>query len=882
MAEKKERVLIELEKKYLKLTKEDIKTVDFIDKLDKDYSTKILKAQKDLEALKAEKQKNDKNIESKKNKLIKDLMAKFTLDMKKQNEIIKTSKENLSAAELKSRQKLEKSQDKINLDKEKLSNTFDKNKEKLENDSASYFAKSEKAILGFEKTSKEKHDELVLKQEEFTNKHNLKLEKINNKRDTDVEKIEKQLEKSIKTLTKEVADLRKQAKIEIDNLGPVLDEKSAKLLEEISEIETNHNEKVGSIKAETKSKLDRHQEFLDRAIKENDVKSQKLHKKEMSQLSKSTDLTVSTMTKAYEDSRVSLDAKIRDLKTKAINDEKQINKELETQVLLKDEKISSIKAESAFEIEKTKIEAEKQLKNEEDKLNLYNSDKFKLDFKIEEEKDIFIANELANQESNKIELEKTLLVLKAELNKNILKKSNEIDQNVLTSEKEIILAKKDCDDIIAKSESNIEFLTHKIEVDKELAFLNAEQEFYENDYLKQEDISKDFREHQSNNLNITVEREEAYQAYLKTEIDNRLLLNVAQLEKQIGHKESDFLDLTSKIESQFEEEKALFDKEIMLVAQDLLLEKNELDKELQSYISNIDNQISELDKKKDKKKIKLLNKDLEVKKLSLNQKISEIEYKLSLKTAVYDKGIADALTRKEIALKEAETVKVVSIDNLKKCIEYTKELANNELDMHDNRVKLNKELKESFNNQAQVRMNTQKSENKEYLSLRVKGESVKIIALNQSFANFKFSISEKIDAELKKIQLKLDFDLNANSNKSLEVNKEFEMKIISEDNLIRKIQSDANKKFSDSALIKSNKLKDINLSLIENNSSVDKKRASYVNSYKEYIKNLEIKKFEANKVYNAELVKYQKEKDLKTKQKLAEIEQLTKEKITKI
>jgi len=882
MAEKKERVLLELEKKYLKLTKEDIKTVDLIDKLDKDYSAKILKTQKDLKALKTEKTKNDKEIESKKIKLIKDTITKFDFDMKKQDEIIETSKINLDAAETKSRQKLEKAQDKSNLDIEKLNSGFEKAKTKLEKDSASYISKSEKAISDSEKSATEKHEELNLKQVAFTEKHNEKIEKINSKLISNIEKAEKKSEKECKAITKEIELLRKNAKVEIDNLAPVLEESSAKLVEEINKIEAEYDEKTTSIKNETKAKLDRHQEFLDRAIKENDVKSQKLHKKEMAQLTKTTDLSISEITKAYKESRINLDAKIKDLKTKAINDEKIITKELETQVILKNEKISSIKAETTFEIEKLKLETDLQLKTEEDKLNLSNSEKFKNDFKIEEEKEIFITNELANQETNKIELDKEILVLKSELNKNILKKVNELDQDVLTSNKEILIAKKESEDIITKAENTKEFLSRKVEVDKELAFLNAEQEFYENDYLKQDDLNKDYKEHQTNNLEVGVAREEAYQSFLKSEIDNRLLLNISQLEKQIKHKESDHLDLTEKISSQFEEEKALFDKEINLVAQDLLVEKENLSNQLVDFTSKINDQIAELDKKKDKKKIKLLNKDLEVKKLSLNQKISEIEYNLSLKTATYDKGIADAETRKEIALQEAEAMKNISIKNLKDCIEYTKELSKKELDMHDNRVRLNKELKDTFNNQAQERMNTQRIENKEYLSLRVKGESVKIIALNQSFANFKFDLSEKLDSKLKAIQVKLEQELLSNNNKSLETNKEFEAKIINEDNIIRNIQAEATTKLSNSALAKSSKLKKINLDLNENNANVDKNRASYMNGFKEHLKNLDAKKIEANKIYNTELVKFQKEKDSLTKQTLLEIEQTAKEKIAKI
>ena len=377
---------------------------------------------------------SDKEITSKKNTEVKEAVAKFNAGVKASKEAIKKANAAKKADDLKTAQKLEKEEEKIAKALETINNKFEKAKKDAKKESDAFTAKSKKEIKENKEKVKEALADLKVKTDEHKVKYNEKLSTLKEKSKTTIEKIKTKNAKETVKFNKEIVAEEKTTKTAIKNLNPIVAEKLNKFEVELSAFEEVYNEKTNVISSTLKEKNDRHQKFLDKAIKDNDPRSQKLHKKEINDLTKNATQELKILKSDFDKSTVSLDAKIKEIKTQNVLDVKVLNLALAKFIEEKKFSLNTLECELTLETSKEELSYSQKVKDEDDKNNKYLSN---IQLNIEEinkDKNLLIAKEETSQAQNLLNFENQLKALALDNKENVASKLNEKELAVIDSD----------------------------------------------------------------------------------------------------------------------------------------------------------------------------------------------------------------------------------------------------------------------------------------------------------------------------------------------------------------------------------------------------------------------------------------------------------------
>ncbi|MFK5883181.1 MAG: hypothetical protein QM489_02455 [Candidatus Izemoplasma sp.] len=872
MAEKLDRVQIELDKKYLKLEKKYVDTVDKISKLDKDF---LLSNTKKAAELKTKKQKvlaSDKDITSKKKAEVKEAVAKFNQGVKANKEAIKKANDIKNADDLKIAQKLEKEEEKIAKALETINNKFEKAQKDATKDSNLFIAKSKKEIKSKKEKTKEALVDLKEKADEHKAKHNEKLATLKEKSKTTIEKIKTKNAKETTKLNKEILAEEKSTKTTIKNLKPVVAEKLSKFEKELAGFEDVYNEKVNVISTTLKEKNDRHQKFLDKAIKDNDPRSQKLHKKEISDLTKNANQELKILKSDFEKSRVSIDAKIKEIKTQNVLDVKVLDLSLAKFIEEKKFSLNTLECELALEINKEELSHSQKVKDEEDKDNKYISNINLNKEDINQDKELLIVKEQTNQAQNLLNLENQQKALVLDNKENIAGKLNEKELANLSSDIDLAKVLNKETVTVEKLNNEIEVSLRKIDQDKLLIEEDKMKELHENDFAKQSDLNNDYQAFLNRQTDFSEKRFDALVAYETLEIENRLKLTLEQLDKQIAYSKTDNEVILTKINSHFEEEKALFDKEIKKIAGDLLVEKDKLVASGNKAINAVKNDIEALDSKADKKRIKLLNKEIQVLQMKQDQQLDVLEKTISLKTTTYQNGIYEANERQTDATDDTKALLDVILDNLEKTAESISLNAKDELNGLKEKSSVMKSSVVKLNEYSKERKAVQNKQNEQYKEIRLNNEAIIIADTKQQFETSKFDLNENLDSTLQTLSNEIDATLSQLKQKSDESKQLLEKTSNELATELAKDKVSKEKALNDENIEYKQKVKSLEEKFSTTNANLKKDLQDKVAAYKVEITVLEKQIVEANKLFETSKKTFVKEQSTNTIKRLTEIE----------
>lgn len=752
MAENNQVFEKKLSKNYGTVQKEEIKVTDNNTKLGKDFIKNTVNLSKTLSSEMKEHTNLDKEIKSKYVLSLKEIKANHLTHTKEVDsraksfdvEYQKKLKVNLEKYNVANKE-LDKLIEQINSENAKLT-------EQINAQCTADIASSEALKVQIEENSEKEINQLLSTLKDTQDKHETLVVNLNEKKAVKLEKLKATSDKKVEKYNSEIE--KEQLKIDksINDLLPPFKEKLKDIENKLADEKEKYLKKESVIKSALESRVARHEKFLNKAITQRDNRSVKEHKKNIIGLEKESEKELKLLSKEHTDKYSDLTKK----KAEMITDNKNKIASLETELVkFKEEKLYLIeicKVTLKDDLEISTLTTKQQLEDELNKYNEFNAGNERKQAEVVKAKDEKIEAEENNQVILKINLDKTNSVNEVKHQEGLAKKEVEFKSAERAKLSEEALSKIALDVDLAKLDNE------RSAAEKELVEaikLNEEKElieFHNNDFNKLLSINSEFLSHQLDLSALYNERAKGLLVYEEIELNNRIDLKLAFLESQKDLLIKDHKNITNKINQTFEVEKKMYDIEIKKVAEKALEDLASFELESNEAIETMIKKRNAFNPRAYKKEIKVLDKEIQDKKLELHDELEQRKAKINTKTALYNTSVEDTIARKELALKEAAKLN----DNEQSRLDNSIELINRQrtdelLDIKD-RASLTANDSSNFSSLAKERNRMSIEENTTYKNSRVEKEEVKIKEVKAVFEQDKHSLNNELEQALVKLE----------------------------------------------------------------------------------------------------------------------------------
>ena len=661
-----------------------------------------------------------------------------------------------------------------------IDNQYNKDVEASEQDKVKINSLAEKSISNLLSTLKDeqsKYETLVVK--------------LNEKRDTKTDKLKSASESKIKKIRTEIE--KEQLKVDkiIGDMKPSYEEKLAGINERLTSEKDRYMKKDSVIKSALESRIARHEKFLNKAINQGDNRSIKEHKKNIVGLEKEAVKEAKLLLKEHEVRFDVLDNQKKELLILHKNKIAQLETEL---VKFKSDKLYQIelaKVSLSKDLMFTELSTKKQLEDELNRYNEYFAENDRLqaeadktrNINLEIQDDKIVALKIGFDKTNKtndVKHQEALSVKESEILSTEFIKT--LEEGLAKTALEVELAKLESEKVVSEKQ-----LAQSIKINDE----NEIIEYINNDYNRQASMKTEFLNYQLELSKLHSVRALSISEYEGLELNNRIDLKVAFLEKQGSLIKKDNEGIVEKINQVFKAEKEMYESEIDKHVQGDLEELLNYEQETNDTIKAMIEKRNTFNTKAYRKELKGLDREINDKKATLKKEIEKRKVAINSKTALFNLALFQAEARKDTALNEAEALKSNELSRLASAIE----LVNNECLDESNDIKHRQASitndSTNFAAQAEARKDLTEEENHEYKDNRVKKEEERIKDIKSTFEQTKHELTSVLEQVLSVLEkLKAETNEEAN-NKKLKEKAILESKVKNYNNQISKYNQEA-------------------------------------------------------------------------------------------
>jgi hypothetical protein len=776
MAKTKEEILKEVEKNYFEVQKQELDAYDKTKMLRKNLDKDIKSLSKSLDGeLDIHKQtaKKDKELFKSKAKNIaeddttqKEGNAAKKADAEKAyQETMALIKENYEK-EIKSADKEISDQTKKHEEeKETAQSTYDKKVLDLKKDIDDLTVKKDKAVKQLDK-----------KIEDLKAKHEAKVQKLQEKEVKNVEKENASFAEKQAKLNENITDERAKTDKKISDIVPVYEEELEEIEDKIESDKAAFDAKYKSIEDSAQKRIDVREKHLQRAIDENDKRSAKQHKKDISKFTKDRDKDLQILKQSYNKDK----AQAADYRKNFIKDHFAKLSKLE-------EKFAEFKNKQEAKLQTLKVKHSQTL----------------LDFTHDTKKSIEEALIDLSKEVYKLNVERNQMIKNTALS--VAKIDNEIKELAIQftkdfelrdsnhkltleglernkKESEVVKIKKE---ELAKNELNNELakLTHQLKTivaETNLKVFINEKEFiktqFKNTHEEQTSYKNELLEYESKFEPVFIERANEINEYEVLEAKQTAKVKVAFLEETKKAVEADYKDIVSKIKDAHKTEVKYYQDEIDKVASDAKKELKNFIENHAKEIETFDQSLNALsDSKEDRKLRKQKEKERQDKIDKYESDKLKLESEINRKTNLYQTAIDQANKRLETGLENANKLKDVNIAAIAKSIDVTN--GNLAIALEDAKIKKAsiEEAAKGFKQSAGNVNSVHSDEIKAYLDKQVATVDNEIKTMQLETDAIKSKSSSELDGKLNDLAAEKERILNKSDQSMKELEQHFEI-----------------------------------------------------------------------------------------------------------
>ena len=627
---------------------------------------------------------------------------------------------------------------------------------------------------------------LLTQLKEAQENYEILVSKLNEKRDEKQEKLQASNVKKIDKIQIEIEKEESKIAKSINDLKLPYEEKLAVIEEKIKVENDKFTTKDSAIKSTLESKVARHEKFMNKSMRDNDSRAVKQHKKEIAVLEKNAEKELKLLSKEHDERFEVLKDKKNELMTSNLNKIASFESDL---VKSKEEKLYQIdlnKATLNNDIEMSTLSAKQTLEDELNKYNVYYSEnersqsevKYNEELALEKEKDYQVHLKLTFDETNKVNVVKHQEALASR------DKELKLSEFVLNSEH--VLSNLGHEAELSKLKNEKEVSEKELILTIQTNNKNEYIEYHKNESNKFASNSNEFYNYQNEVTSLLKDRAIVVSSYETIELNNRVNLKVAFLEKQLVLLEKDCSRIIEKTNEFFENEKAVFEVEINKLSKGALADLSKFEDKSNEEIKALIDKKNALDPKAYKKEIRVFDKEITSKNRMLDEELSKRKEIISQNSRLFTQGLEEAVNRKENALKDINEFNSIEKEKLDKAIELVKTGLNGET--HNIVGRLNTTVSQSadYAESLLVRKNLVTEQNVEYLEGRINKEQDSIEHSKSLFEQEKSVLTSALEQYL----------LENGNKKSAEISNTTEQKLKEETNLesiIADFESLANK-----------------------------------------------------------------------------------------
>ncbi|AIO18572.1 hypothetical protein KQ51_00692 [Candidatus Izimaplasma bacterium HR1] len=652
---------------------------------------------------------------------------------------------------------------------------------------------STKAITSINEKGEKDQAILTKKIEDIKVKQDAKVSELSRKEQDKISKLEEASNKEVSKQEEILAEERQKIDTKLAQLKPVYEEELEEIEENIQEKNDEFNAKKESIRSSADQRIVVREKHLQRALKDNDNRSAKQHKKDIEKFRKEAERDLVLLSKTYKTD--SEQATVYRLNFVKDNLEKlaDYERDFADYEHEKQKDIDVLKAVLVNNIDNTKLDFEKQIAEETDNYNKSFND-------VREKQE-----EAIKDQELEVELEEAKQIkLEIEFNKDNKFNEQKHNENNEVKEKDLrdVSIIKEKDEMISKDTLDVDLST----LNNEQGILNYEQARDLEVFKLQEKIEN----HKAENQRLNANKNEFYtyqsalEPLFKTrasemfkfeeqELTNRYQIKLGYLEKQLVLVEQDYEVIKGKINAVLEVERAPFEKIINSIAGDLKTELEQLEETFNLEVQELNDKIAPLTERKDRRERTELEDKLTSVKENFEFDRKRKEAHINEETKVYQKALDYAVNRNQTALVEAEELFVNEKENISKAIDMLNSNKIVELDDAKYRHQSTESAVQDFNTKAASRNTLNTEENQAYLDAEIAYEQHIVNEENSRFEQLKEATNNSYNKTLKSLEEEKETALNEATNKLSEQESNLESFKQNVENSKHDIQKEADK-----------------------------------------------------------------------------------------
>ncbi|MBN2605131.1 MAG: hypothetical protein JXR62_04820 [Bacilli bacterium] len=712
-----------LHKNYAKVQKKELEVSETTEILAKNFASEVALLAKQLKQESTAHKGSDKDIKSK----YKDELG--TIKESHQSQLDSITSE-ISIQESKYQKELVDIKEAHSADSEKINKEISKVNKEFQKQLDLLKKQNDKDLSLNQVEMEQAKEKATLEIKELEAKFSVEKERydgivasLNAEKNEKIDKLSESLNKKVEALTQEIQNEENKIATKLEESVPKY-QKGLEAIEKGIDFEQDqYDTKLVAMRSTLESKIARHEKFMNKNIKDNDQRAAKQHRKEIIALQKNGEKELKLLAIEFEE-------KTKDtvLKRKAYIKEnfEKINLLSKKIVEYREErlfKISTTKAEAYSEIEDIKFEYSKLLLEEQHKFDEIIRDHSNKLAELNRKHSLMFEGINHARNLLNLQFDKAKKIVDQNNFIELSYKKKELTRNELQIESKNDNAKLELNLAIAELESNAKFAKMKLIHDIELNKRNELMEQYNIDLNRQVSVNKNQLAYQGKVRELFESRAKLLFEYDDLEVNNRFDLKIKFIRDQIEVLSKDKDKIIQKIEETFKDEQELYVNQKMKISTELQAELTDFEtnaiKELDSLVAKRD----ALDPKEFKKEAKEFERVITEKREELRLGLETRKNAISLKTSLFDIGLAQVNSKREKSLADYDAFFNIELGKLQSEIEYLQDTRDQEIADCKGRYAKTNEAAQDYYNQASKTCDNAINESKEFLQARVQSEN---------------------------------------------------------------------------------------------------------------------------------------------------------------